>query len=313
MLPGLVVACVLLVAALAWAIVAARSAKAGRTRVAELEATLGERDAALAAQGAELVAAREAAGAATNRADAAEQRARTEATRAEEATRRGEAEAERAGRAEASLTRAESLAGDERTRADRERERADRERSRAEEAGTAASAAEQRADAAARDLLAVQRTLDPEGLWLFERRRLCRIWRDWVSVQLDAPCPLPARPDLDAVQAGIEILTAASREEIGVPIDLAWHVDPGTELTVAGALVVLRAADELVATARRTNGGELGVTIAPGAEDARLALVTAPDQVVPTDLVASGALVGWTVEATATSLAVTLPGVVRPA
>lgn len=310
MLAGIVVLSVLLLAALVWAGITASKLGAART-------TIDERDAAVARFEGEVAAATAAkeeeaskAAAAATRAEAAEQRAKTEAARAQSAEQRAEADGSRAVTAESRFAEERDRAEAERGRAEDERSRAEAERSRAESSAVEAQTAAARAETAEDRLAEVRRTLDPDGLWLFERRRLTRLWRDWVSVRLDEESPVPIEVGRDAVRIGIEIMASASREECGVPIDVVWddEVDVALEpIATELALVVLRAADELVATARRTNGGELRVAAA--GPDLVLTLATEPDQLVPPDLVLPSSAVGWRVESGPARLAVRLVGV----
>ncbi len=289
-LPALLALAVLLIAATVWGAVTTARLRTARADSAAAAAAADTAQAAAAEADARAEREAAAAVAAATRADAAEQRARTEQARALDAEARAKLEWDRAASAE---------------------RRADVAAAEAEQAATEAARAAQRADGAEAALDAARRTLDPEGLWLFERRRLGRLWRDWVSVTLDGTPPVPAAAGIDALRIGVDILAAASREECGVPIDVRWALEPDLVLDTAQVLVVLRAAEELVATARRTSGGDLAVE----RDDADLvvSLTTEAGQLVASDLLPASTSLGWRVAATDSVLTVRLPGIVATA
>lgn len=105
--------------------------------------------------------------------------------------------------------------------------------------------------------------------WPLEARRLERLWRERVAVVLDGPSPVEGAA---AVAGALGVVADASREETGVVVDVRW--DGAPEVPDALAAPVVRVAEELVALARDSDGGELIVT--PGAEGVGLALRTEP-------------------------------------
>ena len=311
MLPALIVLAVVAVLAAAWALTLNRSARLRQAELAKVTDDLTTTSANLVTAEARVATLENERSAAVTRAEAADLRARSEQQRAAEAETRAKEEWDRAAAADTRASAERTRAEEERARAEQEREvaaterrTAEGERERAAAADAASEAAVARATTAEQELLDIQRTLDPEGLWVFERRRLCRLWRDWVSVHLDATCPLPVRPTMEAARAAVDIVASASREECGVPIDVGWAIPLDTPISIEGVLVLLRAVEELVATARRTNGGEL--TITRTGEDLDLALIADPGQVLPTDLAASTASLGWQVTVDANIMRVRL-------
>ncbi len=317
MLPALIVLAVVAVLATGWALMLRRAGGLIKAELAKTSDDLNATTVTLTSAEAKVATLENECAAAATRAQAADLRARSEQQRAAEAETRAKEEWDRAAAADTRASAERQRAEDERARAEEEREvataerrTAEGERERAAIAEAASVDAAARANVAEQELLAVRSTLDPEGLWVFERRRLCRLWRDWVSVHLDATCPMPIRPSMEAARAAVDILASASREECGVPIDVGWAIPLDAPISIEGVLVLLRAVEELVTTARRTNGGEL--TITRSGDDLHLALVADPGQVLPTDLASSTAALGWQVTVNGNTMKVRLPAVLAP-
>ena len=137
--------------------------------------------------------------------------------------------------------------------ADADGERAEQAR-RLEETAAARDAAEARANEAtaradAGDARAVG--VDADVLWALELLRSERTWRHSVAPGPDTPSVVAgsAAPLREALQIELD----AAREEVGVEVEL--EADDLPEVTPAGALLALRAAQELLAPAVRN--GEL--------------------------------------------------------
>ena len=126
----------------------------------------------------------------------------------------------------------------------------DEARVEAAAAATASTAADERAAAAERradEVAELHRTrsgggVDAEVLWAMERQRSERVWRLSVSTAPDAdPGFSDERPVLDALRVEVD----AAREEVGAIVELDAELP--NELTAAGSLLTLRAAQELLA------------------------------------------------------------------
>lgn len=167
-----------------------------------------------------------------------------------------------------------------------------------------------RAEHAERQLHVLRTTADPPGQWTFERQRLCRLWRDWVSVTLEGECPIPEDP-ADAVRDAVGVLAAASREECGVPIEVAWDLDRArtASLSVEEVLALLRAAEELIAAARGSDGGSLRIAEQGG--ELALVLEADPHRAAPPVLASASPSVGWRLLDDGATLTIVLP-TVRP-
>lgn len=95
-------------------------------------------------------------------------------------------------------------------------------------------------------------------LWSLELARVERRWQLSVAPGIDMASPLASCAEGDRPRVAIEILGAALREESGTRVGLAWELDE--PLLPATALVVVRAADELIAAnALRAERVELAV------------------------------------------------------
>ena len=204
-----VILAVLAVAALAAAIVTRRRLAAQRTLTAAAEERATQHAGELATTTAALEeTARQRA--------AAEEQAEAAATRA--------AEAEAAGAA-----------------ARREAEEAAAARQAAEER---AAAAEQRtAEFAAARAATADGGIDPHVLWTLEQARSERTWRQSVAPSPDAASVFADASDplLEALQVELD----AAREDVGAIVELDADLPPG--VTPAGSVLVLRAAQELLA------------------------------------------------------------------
>jgi hypothetical protein len=86
-----------------------------------------------------------------------------------------------------------------------------------------------------------------EALWALERARVERRWRQ--SVAADPTDPSPFGGSADPARVAVEVEVAAIREEVGSDLAADWQV--GDHLSVADGLLVVRAAQELLATASR--------------------------------------------------------------
>ncbi len=202
----------------------------------------------------------------------------------------------RADKAEASATTATARAlaeGKRADEADAAQKQAEIDRSveadRAEAAATRAAAAEHQ--------LAL---LPAAGLWALDERRVGRLWHERVSVTLDGASPVGGAPD--PAQAAVQVFADASREESGVVVDLSWRVPRA--LTGAAAVLVVRVAEELIAAAFVTDGGELEVAIEGDAVTLRLR--TEPPLPVTGELLAALEASGGTVSTAGGLLAVRL-------
>lgn len=242
----------------------ADAAEEAATRAAE-EARSAE-EAQAAAEEATAVATRQADEAVTGRADA-ERAAELATSRAEEAEGRVAAL-----EADAVAARAEATAAEERLAQATER---------------VASLEEALATAARPEPNEASDTDAPADLWPLEVRRLDRLWRERVSVVPTDPPPV-ANGD-DPVRAALSVVTEASREESGVVVELHW--DDAVAVPAGRAALVVRVAEELVAAAHVTDGGELAVQTAENG-GVVLALRTEPAAGLPPDLLATLASLG---------------------
>ena len=118
---------------------------------------------------------------------------------------------------------------------------------RAAEAEGRETEAAARADAAEARAVGV----DADVLWALELLRSERTWRHSVAPGPDAPSVLDN--SAEPLQQALQIELDAAREEVGVEVELDAEVP--AELTVAGSLLALRTAQELLAPAVRS--GEL--------------------------------------------------------
>lgn len=87
-----------------------------------------------------------------------------------------------------------------------------------------------------------------EALWALERTRVERRWRQ--SVAADPSDPSPFGDGRDPARVAVEIEVAAIREEVGSDLTAEWQIDE--HLSVGDGLLVVRAAQELLATASRS-------------------------------------------------------------
>ena len=168
-----------------------------------------------------------------------------------------EAESERGARAEAEEQRA--VADRRSAEAEAQRSQADQQRDAAE---AAAAAALERADLADERSTRVFAGFDPELIWQLEQARSERLWRlsialgpDLDSVFLDDPQPL---------RVALQVEVDATREEVGAVVELDAELPP--DLTPAGSVLVLRSAQELLATVVRRSE-DTTVRIRPDGRD----------------------------------------------
>jgi hypothetical protein len=87
-----------------------------------------------------------------------------------------------------------------------------------------------------------------EALWALERARVERTWRQ--SVATDPSESGPFHPGDDPARTAVEVEVAAIREEVGSDLTADWRI--AAHLAVGDGLLVVRAAQELLATASRT-------------------------------------------------------------
>jgi hypothetical protein len=121
---------------------------------------------------------------------------------------------------------------------------AEQARATAEEARTAATAAEQaRQDAEAR---AAGTGVDPQVLWALEQARSERTWRQSVAIGEGSFLDGADDPLLAALQVELD----AAREDVGAIVEL--DADLPAAVTPAGSVLVLRAAQELLARSMKT-------------------------------------------------------------
>jgi hypothetical protein len=106
-----------------------------------------------------------------------------------------------------------------------------------------------------------------EALWALERARVERTWRQ--SVAADPSDPSPFVDGGDPARVAVEVEVAAIREEVGSDLTADWQI--ADHLSVGDGLLVVRAAQELLATASRSV--EQGVlVIAPAESSVRLSI-----------------------------------------
>jgi|GEM_PF-2779445 len=285
MLVVAVIAGVLAVGFLVWALKASSSARAAKAKA----------EAADAAR-LEAVAAVEESSAAAASAKAEAEAARADATTATAVAGQAQTRAERAESSASSsgdrLRAVEDELAETVARADAaDLARGDAERA-AELSEQAAAAALARAEAAevrlvdvsgrATALEAGPPPADATSLWPLERRRLARLWRERVAVVPDDPAPVDVADD--QVRAAVDVLAEASREESGVGIDVRWSLDE--PVPDAHAVAVVRCVEELLAAARSSDGGELVVAAGNGG-GVLLELRLEPTIELPPELVAA--------------------------
>jgi len=183
----------------------------------------------LAAQRAATAAAAAAAEQTAAERDAEQARAAAaESARDEAASRASDADA-KAAAADAKAAEADTKALDAESRA-------------AEAEARAAEAAALAAEAAARN------GLDPDVLWTLERARSERTWRQSVALGAETTSVFEGtdHPLREALQVELD----AAREDVGALVDLDIDVPPN--VTAAGSVLVLRAAQELLARSVKT-------------------------------------------------------------
>lgn len=103
---------------------------------------------------------------------------------------------------------------------------------------------------------------DPEVVWALEQARSERTWRLSLALgpDLDSVFVNAASPLREALQVEVD----AAREEVGAVVELDAYLPDG--LTQAGSVLVLRAAQELLATVVR-RGEETTVDARPDGRD----------------------------------------------
>ena len=151
-----------------------------------------------------------------------------------------------------------------------EAERA-RESATAEAADAAAARAAAEDDAAAaldRARLADERStelfagFDPQLIWDLEQARSERLWR--LSIALGPDLDSVFHDEADPLRIALQVEVDATREEVGAVVELDAELPP--TLTSAGAVLVLRSVQELLATVVRRSESTT-VHIAPDEHD----------------------------------------------
>jgi len=164
-------------------------------------------------------------------------------------TTRSRLRAQRAATAAATAT-SEQTASDrdgERARAETaEAARDAAEAGRTEAEARTAEVTQQIVDAEARAAEAATRNgLDPELLWTLERARSERTWRQSVALG-DGPDSVFDGAE-DPLREALQVELDAAREDVGSIVELEMDVPP--TVSAAGSMLVLRAAQELLARA----------------------------------------------------------------
>jgi hypothetical protein len=227
---GLVIGLVIAAAAGAWGFTRAQAASSAQVRADALDQRIKNLEADLAVAADKVSFAEKATQAAEGR--TAEQTARAE--QAEKDSRRSDEMAEDAVQRAIAAENAATAAVERAVRAETERDEATRDR-----------------DAT----LAGAGPFQPEALWQLEVQRIERLWRDRLALLPDEASPMADRPH--DIGAALKILAEASREESGVVVDLMWHVD--FECPPDRAVQLIRLGEELIASMRDSDGGELEV------------------------------------------------------
>jgi hypothetical protein len=271
MVVGVVVLGVLALGLLVAVVVLGSRAKAATVRIAELET--------------QAVEAEQAALAASERAD-------KETARAVEADGRAKAAEKRAD--ESDQRRADA---EQRTEAAEEKvaeaiDRADQSEERALAADDARLTAEAERLATASELASALeiRLFDADGMWAIGRRRMERLWRDRLRLLPDEPSPLDG--SATDPEAAVRLMTEASREESGVVVDLTWSLTDA--LSPARAALVVLLAEELIAIARESDGGELEVVAGRDEIVVTLRADPATEPATVDELDAAVSSFGWT-------------------
>lgn len=207
------------------------------------------------------------------------------------------------------LTQTEIEAGRATTRAEAESSRAEAAETEAAEARTRADDAE-RAAAEARDEL--ERVLaaggDTSVLGGLEAVRITRLWRD-VAGAAESP---PVATD-DEVEAALNVLAQVSREASGTTVAVDWKRT--TPVPPAAALLVVRVAEELIASVKHADRATLEVgeatTPAEGAGEARAAvtvrILSDPPTPLPEGLAEVLGITGWVTSSDPGEVEVRLP------
>jgi hypothetical protein len=284
MVVGVVVLGVLALGLLIGLVVVNGRARAASARVAELETSLADAERSATAAG-------ERADAEAARAVEAEGRAKASDKRADEAERRAAEAEDRTEAAEEKV--AEAI------------DRADQSEERALEAAEARAAAEVERDAVRTELVSALeiRLFDAAGMWAIGRRRLERLWRDRLRLLPDEPSPLDGS-DRDP-EAAVRLMTEASREESGVVVDLSWSLADALSPARAALLVLL--AEELIAVARTSDGGELAVAGVPDGIEVTLRADPPTEAPVVAELRAAVETFGWTLDVVDGAVVVHVP------
>lgn len=269
---------------LVWVVVLARQSSSRAGRITELEAQAVE---------AELAAT------------AASERADKEAARAVEAEGRAAAADKRATDAERRATDAEQRSEVAEEKVAEAIDRADQSEERALAAVEAAAEVEAEREAVQAELAAALeiRLFDADGMWALGRRRMERLWRDRLRLLPDEASPLDG--SAGDPEAAVRLMTEASREESGVVVDLTWSVTE--ELSPARAALVVLLAEELIAVARESDGGDLDVS---SVDEGIVVTLTADPPTEPAtveELRAAVASFGWTLSSGDDGVAVRVP------
>jgi hypothetical protein len=165
--------------------------------------------------------------------------------------------------------------------------RAEAEQAKAAADEAHAVAEQARADADA--LRAAKAGVDPELLWTLEQARSERTWRQSVAIGPDTASVLQGADD--PLREALQVELDAAREDVGAIVELDAELPP--TVTAAGSVLVLRAAQELLARAVkaaeettlriRTDGHDVVVTVVASDEEGQpvgiepLAIPESPD------------------------------------
>jgi hypothetical protein len=118
----------------------------------------------------------------------------------------------------------------------------------AKAAADEAHAAAERARADADALRGAKAGVDPELLWTLEQARTERTWRQSVAIGGDTASVLQGADE--PLREALQVELDAAREDVGAIVELDAEL-PST-VTAAGSVLVLRAAQELLARAVKT-------------------------------------------------------------
>ena len=222
----------------------------GRRRLGAQRALTAAAEERATQRAAELAATAEARDAAERARAEADERARAAEARSTESDARAAAAVERAVASEA-----------ERDEARHDADAAAASRVAAEERLAAFEARAAEAAAAQAAAPAIPGELDAQVLWALEKSRSERTWRHSVAVGSGGS---PFAESSDPLREALQIELDAAREEVGAVVDLDADL-PG-QVSAAGAVLALRAAQELLAAVVRRSESTVLRVRADGAD-----------------------------------------------